>query len=234
MEASLLITASKLGLDTPQNLGSAYKELQNQRASLFLQILMAVSFLIGGYQDLKERLVSDLVWIPAIVGIVLVFYFDSPQAILLLVLLGVVGAIAFASTWLGFLGDADGIALIMILAWFVNADLLALALSFAAMAALVFPYLYLTGMFRKEIIIPIQQFKSEAKWIPKAVIIGGNRSEMPKDVNVSHDEVEKITDQSAMVEVQYGVANITVLAVAFAIYLAYIIVFQTGLFLKLP
>ena len=89
-------------------------------------------------------------------------------------------------------------------------------------------------MFRKEIIIPIQQFKSEAKWIPKAVIIGGNRSEMPKDVNVSHDEVEKITDQSAMVEVQYGVANITVLAVAFAIYLAYIIVFQTGLFLKLP
>ncbi|MGA2200289.1 MAG: hypothetical protein ABSG45_10160 [Nitrososphaerales archaeon] len=201
---------------------------------MFLQILMAISFLIAGYQDLRERLVSDEVWIPASIGIVLLFYFDSSQALFLLVWIGIFGLIGFLSTRLGFLGDADGIALVMISAWFLRADYLALTASLLIGLFGFLIYLYLAGMLRKGRVITIQQFKSEAKWIPRAIIIGGKRTVINKDVNIAREEVEKVTEGSAEVEVDYGVPNIAMLAVVYVVYVALLAVFQSGTLLALP
>ncbi|MGD0638417.1 MAG: hypothetical protein ABSA72_10310 [Nitrososphaerales archaeon] len=201
---------------------------------MLLQILMLASFVIGGYQDLRERLVSDTVWIPAIVGVVLLFYFDFSQAGFLLVWVAIMGAIGFGFVWFGLLGEADGIALVLILALPYPSELLPLIFSIALASGVAILYLFLKGMLGKERIITIQQFKGEARWIPRAVIVGGERKEVAKDVNVSREEVEKITDEGAMVDVQYGIPDITFLMAGYIVYIVYLAVFQSGVLLSLP
>jgi len=234
MEASLLITASKLGLDTPQNLGSAYKELQNQRASLFLQILMAVSFLIAGYQDIRERLVSDLVWVPAIVGVALALYFSPSQDVVLLARIGIIGAIALVVTRYGLVGEADGIAFVLVVADPAPLAPLPVLFAIAAVALSHIGYLFATGMTGKDKVISISQFRREARWIPKAVIVGGEKKAVDSNVNISREDVEKVTDESATVEVQYGVPTVAYIAAGYVIYLVYLAVFQSGVLLSLP
>jgi hypothetical protein len=202
---------------------------------LFLQILMGISFLLAGYQDFKDRLVSDLVWIPAGIGVILTFYFlPSSQDLPLLARIAAVGVIAFVVTRYGFLGEADGIAFVLIVAVPSPLDLLVLLFAVAAVALSAIGYLYFTGMAGKDKVISIQQFRAEARWIPKAIIVGGERKDVDKNVNVSREDVEKTTDETAMVEVQYGVPNIEYIALGYLIYIGFLAVFQSGTLLSLP
>lgn len=195
---------------------------------------MAISFLIAGYQDFKERLVSDLVWIPGVIGVALTIYFLPSEALLLLVRIAVVGGLAFAITKLGYLGEADGIAFVLIAAVPSFTDLFILLFAIAGVSLAAIGYLYATGMAGKDKVITIQQFRSEARWIPQAIIVGGQRQEIDKNVNVSREEVEKITDETVMVEVQYGVPNIEYIAAGYVIFLGILAVFQTSVLLSLP
>lgn len=202
---------------------------------MFLQILMGVSFLLAGYQDFRDRLVSDLVWIPAVIGVILTFYFlPTSQDLLLLVRIAAVGVVALFVTRYGFLGEADGIAFVLIVAVPSPLDLLVLLFAIAAVALSAIGYLYITGMAGKDKVISIQQFRSEARWIPKAIIAGGERKDVDKNVNVSREDVERTTDDAAMVEVQYGVPNIEYIAIGYLIYIGFLAVFQTGALLSLP
>jgi hypothetical protein len=201
---------------------------------LFLQILMAVSFLIAGYQDFKDRAVSDIVWIPAIFGVVLAFFFTPSQDLFLLLRIGIIGAVAFGVTWYGLLGQADGIAFVLLVAQVSAMELFPLLVSIAGVALLAIGILYLTGRAGKDKTITIRQFKAEARWIPKTVIIGGEKKEVDKNVNISREEVEKVTDETAMVVVQYGVPNIEYIAAGYMVYLVYLAVFQTKFLLSLP
>jgi hypothetical protein len=201
---------------------------------LFVQILMAVSFIAAGYQDFRERLVSDLVWIPAVIGVVLTLYFAPSGAIYLLIRIAVVGGMAFVVTRLGYLGEADGIAFVIIAAVPQPLDLLVLIFAIAAVALSAIGYLYLSGMAGKDRVISLKQFKSEARWIPQAIVAGGERKDVDKNVNVSREEVEKITDESAMVEVQYGVPNIEYMAGGYIIFLVFLAIFQPSVLTSLP
>jgi small-conductance mechanosensitive channel len=201
---------------------------------LFLQILMAASFLIAGYQDVRERLVSDLVWIPAIIGVVLAFYFVPSQDLYLLVRIAIIGAIAFGVTWYGLVGQADGIAFVLVVADPTPLAPLPVLFAIAAVALAHIGYLYVAGLTGKDKVISLQQFKSEARWIPRAIIIGGERRDVDKDVNVSREDVEKVTDETAMVDVQYGVPTVAYIAAGYIIYVVYLAIFQTSVLTSLP
>lgn len=201
---------------------------------MLLQILMAASFLIAGYQDVKERLVSDLVWVPAIAGVAVALYFYPSQDLFTLVRVGIIGAIALFVTRYGFVGEADGIAFVLVVADPAPLAPLPVLFGIAAVALSHIGYLYVSGLAGKDKVITISQFRAEARWIPKAVLVGGEKRDVDKNVNISREDVEKIADESALVDVQYGVPTVAYIAGGYIIYLAYLAVFQTGFLLHLP
>lgn len=201
---------------------------------MFLQILMAISFLIAGYQDVRERLVSDLVWIPAIVGVALALYFAPSQDLLLLVRIGIIGGIALVVARYGLVGEADGIAFVLVIADPTPLAPLPVLFAVAAVALSHIGYLFATGMTGKEKVISISQFRREARWIPKAVIVGTEKTAVDSNVNISREDVDKVTDDSATVEVQYGVPTVAYIAAGYMIYLVYLAIFQSGVLLSLP
>ena len=201
---------------------------------MLLQILIAVSFFVAGYQDVKDRLVSDLVWIPGIVGVGIALYFYPSQDLSMLIRIGLIGAIALVVTRYGFVGEADGIAFVLVVADPAPLAPLPVLFAIAAVALSHIGYLYATGLAGKDKAITISQFRAEARWIPKAVLLGGEKREVDKNVNLSREDVEKVTDEKAMVEVQYGVPTVAYIAGGYLIYLVYLAVFQTGFLLHLP
>jgi hypothetical protein len=209
-----------------------------RQSQLFVQLLVAVSFLIAGYQDVKDRLVSDVVWIPALVGVVYGLYYLRSELLILLVPIALIGAIALGAAWFGAVGQADGIAFVLVIAGTVPLGLVPGLLEVFVGVLVVLGahvgYLYLNGMVGKPRVIPIAQFRKEANWIPRALIIGGERTEVVKDVNVSRESVDGVTDEAATVEVQYGVPTVAYIAAGYLAYLVLLAVFQTGALLSLP
>lgn len=196
--------------------------------------MMVVSFLVAGYQDFRDRLVSDLVWVPAVIGVAVTLYFMPSQDFLLLIRIAAVGVVAFLVTRYGFLGEADGIAFVLLVAQPQPFDLLVLLFAIAAVVLSAIAYLYLTGLAGKDRTIPIAQFRAEARWIPKAIIVDETRREVDNNVNVSREDVEKEADESAMVVVQYGVPNIEYMAIGYIVYVVFLAVFQTNVILSFP
>jgi hypothetical protein len=178
---------------------------------VYFQLLVLASFLLAGYQDARERLVSDFYWIPGIIGAILVIAFFPSLDFLLLVRIGLIGVIAFAFTWFGLIGQADAIALALVAsdpAPFTPIPVL-VATGFVALAHI--GYLYLRGTARGAHLITLQEFRSQSKWIPKALVINGERKELTSDVNISREKAEEDAsigseEKSTMVEVQYGVS----------------------------
>jgi len=200
---------------------------------LFYQVLMLVSFLLAGYQDVKERLVSDYLWIPGVIaaGLALVFMHGVDYALILRIVL--IGGIAFAFTFFGFIGQADAIALVL-----VSSDPAPLApipvlVATGAVAIVHIGYLYATGRAGKKRVIPLEQFRKEPKWIPKALIVNGERKEITSDVNISREEAEGAAG-AEMVEVQYGVPQVAYIAGGYVAYLVYLAVFMPRVLLSLP
>jgi len=206
---------------------------------LYGQILIAVSFAVAAYQDLKERAVNDLVWIPAIAGTAIVFYslattghyadlgFDVVRILL-------IGGIAFAMVYFGMLGEADLIALV-----FFAADPYVFGVFFAIIGAVIvliphLAYVLLTGEGRGSHVIPVSQFLREQKWIPKATIMDGVRHEVDSDVNKAREEVEGLQKEGMQVEVVYGVPDVLYFGLGYILYLAYLALFNYALFSSLP
>ncbi len=205
---------------------------------MYAQLLIGVSFAVAAYQDVTDRAVNDLVWAPALAGAVFIVYSmvssASPDLTLQVVKLGLVGAIALVFTLLGAVGQADAIALV-----FVAADPYPLSPFFPLFAAAVLAlshigYEYTNGNARGGKSITLERFLKEQKWIPKAVVADGVRTEVNRDVNVAREEVEANQKQGAMVEVSYGVPTVAYLGLGYIVYLAYLVLFNQAAFISLP
>ncbi|HYB45697.1 MAG TPA: A24 family peptidase [Nitrososphaerales archaeon] len=201
---------------------------------MYSQILICVSLVVASYQDIKERAVSDIVWLPALAGAAYAFYSLYPAIEFLAVKVALVGSIALAFTLLGYMGQADGIAFA-----FIAADPFPLSpippLFGTALVTLVhIGYEYAWGDARGTLTIPIERFLKEQKWIPKAVISNGSRREIDRDVNVARDLVAKDKAEGAMVEVTYGVPTVAYLGIGYLVFLVYLLVFNQAAFLALP
>jgi Flp pilus assembly protein protease CpaA len=206
---------------------------------LYAQLLIAASFAIAAYQDVKERAVSDLVWVPGAFGVAYVVYWlvtSSTTAGLEYFLLKValVGGIALAFTFLGGIGQADAIAIAL-----VAADPYLLSplppLFAAAVVALVhIGYEYAVGNAKGGLEIPMDQFLKEQRWIPIAIISEGTREEISSDVNVAREEVEAANKPGAQVEVKYGVPTVAYLGIGYIAYIVYMVLLNGSAFASLP
>ncbi len=205
---------------------------------MYAQILIAASFVIAAYQDVRERAVSDLAWIPALIGVAYVVYYLFGTSVLslefLLVKLLLIGGVALAFTFLGGIGQADAIALAFIAADPYPPSPLVALLATAAVALAHIGYEFANGNARGTKTISMAQFLHEQRWIPKAIISGGTRSEVTNDVNAAREEAAESGKPDAMVEVKYGVPTVAYLGVGYVSYLVYLLLFNYSAFTSLP
>jgi hypothetical protein len=158
---------------------------------------------------------------------------------LLVARITLIGVIAFAFTWFGFIGQADAIALALIASDPTPYAPIPVLLATGIVAVGHIMYLYIRGTARGAQLITLEQFRTQAKWIPKALVVNGVRRELTSDVNVSRELAEEHAGSgpegsTTMVEVQYGVPQVTYIAAGFVLYLGYLVIFQPGLFFAFP
>jgi hypothetical protein len=207
--------------------------------SVYYQLLMLASFLLAGRQDARERLVSDYYWIPGIVAAVLAVAFLPSMDLLLVARIGLIGVIAFAFSWFGFIGQADAIALALVASDPTPYAPIPVLLATGVVAIGHIGYLYIKGTARKPRLITLEEFRTQAKWIPKALVVNGERREITSDVNVSRELTEEHAsvgkgDATTMVEVQYGVPQVTYIAAGYVAYLVFLAIFQPSLLTAVP
>ena len=206
---------------------------------MYYQLLMLASFLLAGYQDARERLVSDFYWIPGIIAAVLAVAFLPSMDLLLVARITLIGVIAFAFSWFGFIGQADAIALALVASDPTPYAPIPVLLATGVIAIAHIGYLYIKGTARKSHLVTLEEFRSQAKWIPKALVVNGERREITNDVNVSRELTEEHAsgrpeDATTMVEVQYGVPQVTYIAAGFVAYLVFLAIFQPSLLTASP
>ncbi len=205
---------------------------------MYAQILIAVSLGIAAFQDVKDRAVSDLVWIPALGGVAYVIYLAftsmNPPLESELVKVAIIGGVALAFVLLGAVGQADAIALAILAADPYRLSPI-VPLAFAAGIALVhMGYEFAAGNARGTKTIPMERFLREQRWIPKAVLADGKRTEVDRDVNVARDEVEAANSPGAMVEVSYGVPTVAYIGVGYIAFVVCLAVLNPAVFAMLP
>jgi len=199
---------------------------------------MLASFLLAGLQDARERLVSDYYWLPGVAAAVLAVALLPSMDVLLIARVTLIGVIAFAFTWYGFIGQADAIALTLISSDPAPYAPIPVLLATGVVAIGHIAYLYASGTVRKAHVIPLREFKDQAKWIPKALVVNGVRQELTNDVNVSREIAEEQTkshaEETTMVEVQYGVPQVTYIAAGYVLYMVYLAIYKPHLLTSLP
>ena len=205
---------------------------------MYAQALIALSFAVAAYQDVRERAVSDLAWLPALAGLAYVLYSYYSGGVtsleFFLLKLALLGGVALAFTFLGYVGQADGIAIA-----FVAADPFALSpilplLGAAAVALSHIGYEYAVGNARGTKTIPMARFLEEQCWIPRAIVSGGVRTEVSGDVNLAREEVVAAGKPDALVEARYGVPTVAYLGIGYVAYVVYLLAFSYGTFAGLP
>jgi Flp pilus assembly protein protease CpaA len=206
---------------------------------LYAQLLIAASLAFAAYTDVKERAVSDLVWIPALVGVLYAIYAmatesSGPSLEFLLVKVALLGGLALAFAYFGAVGQADAIAIAFVAADPYPPSPLLPLFATAAVALVHIGYEFIAGNAKGTKAIPMEQFLKEQRWIPKAILTEGGRTEVSSDVNVAREEVEAAKEPGASVEVKYGVPTVAYLGVGYVAYLAYMIVFNYATFASLP
>jgi len=201
---------------------------------LYAQLLIAASFAIAAYQDFRERAVLDLVWIPAAVGVAYSIYWAFPNLEFPVLKLAIVGGIALAFVLLGGVGQADAIGLALIAGDPYQLSPILPLVGGAIVAVAHIGYEYLSGNARGVRTVPLEKFLREQRWIPKAIVADGTRTEVSNDVNDAREEVEAKAKPGATVEVTYGVPTVAYLGIGYIGYLAYLLVFQQHVFFSLP
>lgn len=206
---------------------------------MYAQLLIAASFVIAAYADVKERAVSDLAWVPALAGSAYIFYAlytgsGSGSFEFLLLKVVFIGGIAIGFALLGGIGQADGIAIAFVAADPYVLSPLAPLFATAAVALVHIGYELAVGNARGAKLIPMAQFLREQRWIPSAIVSDDGRTDVSSDVNVAREEVEAAAKPGASVEVKYGVPTVAYLGVGYVIYLAYLLAFNYQAFASLP
>ena len=196
--------------------------------------MIGVSLAVASYQDVKERAVNDIVWVPALIGSIYAIYSMFPNLELQLIKLGLIGGIALLFAYLGAIGQADSIALVFVAADPYKLSPILPLICGAAVALGHIGYEAATGNAWGSKTIPMERFLKEQKWIPEAIIVDEVRKEVDSDVNVARDEVEANQKPGAMVEVKYGVPTVAYLGAGYLAYLAYLLIFNQAALLSLP
>jgi Flp pilus assembly protein protease CpaA len=203
-------------------------------SELITYVLLGASLLVAAYQDARERLVSDVVWVPGTIGIALAFYLNQNLALVLAVRVGLIALVGFVFSRYGSIGEADAIALVVIAADPSIFAPIPTLVGSAVVAGFHILYLYAKGSVGKTIQIPMDRFKAEAAWIPKAIVQDDVRKEVESDVNTSRESVIAEAGPNALIQVQYGVPTVAYLGVGFLMNILYLAIFVPGQLFSFP
>ena len=202
-------------------------------AQLLAQLLIGISLAVSAYQDIRERAVMDIVWIPALIGAAYALYTTFPHLQFLLVKLAVIGGIPLLFAYFGLVGQADAIALAFVAADPYELSALVPFVAMAVVAMVHIGYEYAIGNARGTKTITMDRFLKEKNWIPEATIVDGVREVVNRDVNVARDQVEA-REPRGMVEVKYGVPTVAYIGAGYIIYIILLIAFNHASLLSLP
>ena len=197
------------------------------------RLFIAASFVLAGFQDLKERAIDDRIWIPGVIGALLSLYWcyanlSSPFFYIELFKLGMFSGIGLAFALLGYVGQADAIALVLI-----GAD--PYLMSFTALIIAVFiagvhvVAVYRKGFLKNGLLIPIEQFKLQNQWLPLAIVNAGQTIDIAKNVNVSREDVIVKAPPNSEVMVQYGLPVVTYISLGYIAYLVISLILAGGI-----
>lgn len=164
----------------------------------------------------------------------MVAFGEYPDLQLFLVKVAIVGGIALVFTLAGYLGQADAIAMVLVAADPYRLSPIPPLFAAAVIALGHIGYEFAVGNARGTKTIPIEKFLKEQRWIPKAVLADGRRTEMSKDVNVAREEAATNSMRGSSVEVTYGVPTVAYLGVGYVVFLVYLLFFNTPAFVSLP
>jgi Flp pilus assembly protein protease CpaA len=206
---------------------------------VYAQLLLAISFAFGSYQDVRDREVSDLVWIPAAGGVAIIMYeaFRSPGSPLLeteLLKLGFAAALVVVLYYFGAVGEADLIALAF---FFADPYLWSFFFAMVGVAVVMgshIVYRLLKSRPIRTVVIPVDQFVREPFWVPVATIFDGMREEVSADVNFAREEVEAKKKEGMLVEAKYGTPTLAYYGIGYILYLLALLAFNYSLFASLP
>jgi Flp pilus assembly protein protease CpaA len=201
--------------------------------AVYSQLLITASLIAAAYQDIRERAVTDLVWVGAAAGIALVIIFTH-VSLLIVGRVTVIALITLAFARFGSIGEADAIAFIVITADPYLLSPLPALVATSVIALIHIGYLFMKRMVGKALQINIEQFRKEQSWIPKAIVREGVRTAVGRDVNTSREDVLAEAKDGDLVEVSYGVPTVAYLGIGYAAFVVYLLVFDLGAFLALP
>ncbi|HXW36843.1 MAG TPA: A24 family peptidase [Nitrososphaerales archaeon] len=201
---------------------------------MYSEILICASLVIAAWQDFRKRSVYDIVWIPGAAGVAYALYASYPFVAGILLKVGLVGVICLVFTYFGAIGEADAIALVLVAADPTPYSPVLPLIGTGLVAGVHISFEYINGNARGRKTIPLQQFKDEQRWIPRAIIVGGNRTDVSNDVNEAREEVEAKAGPESLVEVTYGVPTVAYLGVGYAAYLVVLVLTNPHLFASLP
>ncbi len=194
---------------------------------------MAASLLVASYQDIRERSVTDIVWIGGGAGIALVIILTH-ESFLIIGKVALIGLITLVFAKFGSIGQADAIAFVIIAADPYPLSPIPALLATSAIAGTHIAYLFAKRYAGSEMQITLEQFKKEQRWIPKSIVRDGVKTEVDRDVNKSREEVLGEARVGDLVQVTYGVPTVAYLGVGYSLFLAYLLIFDPGTFLSLP
>ncbi len=192
---------------------------------MYAEILASITFALVAYQDFRERMVSDYVWIPAILAGVVMLWERPEVWVFSLAKVGIFGALGALSILLGLFGQADGLTII---AMAVGTSVYSpIPQMFAAAVVAIAHILYLAirhGSLKIEKTMPVEEAVKQNVWIPLEVTCDGKTVELDSSPEKAWDALKDYLGKGATVKASYGVPFAGYLAVGYLVAFAVLLV----------
>jgi hypothetical protein len=183
---------------------------------LYAEILASITFALVAYQDLRERMVSDYVWIPAILAGIVMLWERPDVWVLSLAKVGVFGALGALSIILGLFGQADGLTIIAMAVG--TSTFSPIPQMFAAAMVAIAHILYLAirhGSLKIEKTMAVEEAAKQNVWIPLEVTCDGQTVELDSSPEKAWNALEGYLGRGATVKTSYGVPFAGYLAIGY-------------------
>jgi len=183
---------------------------------MYAEILASITFALVAYQDFRERMVSDYVWMPAIVGGAVMLWERPDVWVFSLAKVGIFGAFGALSIILGVFGQADGLSIIAMAVGTSTYSPIPQMLAAAVVALIHIGYLVIRhGSLKIERVMPVEEAIKQNVWIPLEVTCDGTVTELDGSPEKAWDALQGYLGRGATVKTSYGVPFAGYLAIGY-------------------
>lgn len=183
---------------------------------MYTEMLASITFALVAYQDFKERMVSDYVWIPVIVAGVVMLWERPDVWQFSLAKVGIFAALGLLSIALGLFGQADGLTIIAMSVGTAPLSPIPQLFGAAVVAIAHIGYLAIRhGSLKIEKSMPVEEAVKQNVWIPLEVTCEGKTVELEGSPEKAWDALQGYVGKGATVKASYGVPFAGYLAVGY-------------------